>query len=138
MKHKGQKDKIGAPYIYHPLNVMRRLETEQERIVGVLHDVMEDCKVCAIDLRDLGYSGEVIEALCCVSKLPEEEGNYDAFIERIRKGPTLAIKVKLADLADNMDPTRRTEDSEKTRNRQAKYQRAVEILEQELAEREGQ
>jgi (p)ppGpp synthase/HD superfamily hydrolase len=39
---KGQTDKAGAPYIMHPLRVMLSLKTEDERIVGVLHDVVED------------------------------------------------------------------------------------------------
>ncbi len=41
--HKGQTDKGGSPYILHPLRVMMSLETEEEMIVGVLHDVVEDC-----------------------------------------------------------------------------------------------
>jgi (p)ppGpp synthase/HD superfamily hydrolase len=131
-KHKGQKDKNGAAYIYHPLNVMRRLDTDEERIVGVLHDVIEDCGVTLANLRELGYSDAVVEALDFLSKRPEEGGIYYAFIDRIRQGPVLAIKVKLADLADNMDPTRRTEDNEKTRERQAKYQIAVDMLTEAL------
>ena len=41
--HAGQVDKGGSPYILHPLRVMLSLDREEERIVGVLHDVMEDC-----------------------------------------------------------------------------------------------
>ena len=40
--HSGQLDKGGAPYILHPLRVMLRMATEEERIVAVLHDVVED------------------------------------------------------------------------------------------------
>ena len=42
--HSGQFDKAGAPYILHPLRVMLSLSTEEERIVGVLHDLVEDCE----------------------------------------------------------------------------------------------
>ncbi len=42
--HKGQVDKYGQPYILHPLRVMFRLEGEVAKIVGVLHDVVEDRK----------------------------------------------------------------------------------------------
>ena len=41
--HTGQLDKGGNPYILHPLRVMLSLNTEEERVVGVLHDVVEDC-----------------------------------------------------------------------------------------------
>ena len=40
--HQGQTDKAGSPYIGHPLRIMDRLETESEKIVGVLHDAVED------------------------------------------------------------------------------------------------
>ena len=42
--HIGQVDKGGNPYILHPLPVMLSLNSEEERIVGVLHDVVEDCE----------------------------------------------------------------------------------------------
>jgi hypothetical protein len=40
--HAGQVDKAGQPYILHPLRVMLRLSGADERIVAVLHDVVED------------------------------------------------------------------------------------------------
>nr|WP_200931688.1 HD domain-containing protein [Paenibacillus sp. Leaf72] len=49
--HEQQKDKAGHPYILHPLRVMLSLNTEEERIVGVLHDVLEDSRITADDLR---------------------------------------------------------------------------------------
>ncbi|MGZ7078608.1 MAG: GTP pyrophosphokinase, partial [Thermoanaerobaculia bacterium] len=50
-KHAGQTDKAGAPYILHPLRVMLRVSTNDERITAVLHDVVEDCGVTLEDLR---------------------------------------------------------------------------------------
>ena len=40
--HAGQKDKGGEPYILHSLRVMMKMETEEEKVVAVLHDVLED------------------------------------------------------------------------------------------------
>lgn len=40
LTHKGQTDKAGQPYILHPLRVMMRLHTTEERIVAILHDVI--------------------------------------------------------------------------------------------------
>jgi len=64
--HHGQKDKNGQPYILHPLRVMLRLESERERIVGVLHDVIEDTPTTLDDLlardgrgSDLGRAGRL-------------------------------------------------------------------------------
>lgn len=35
-------DKAGQPYLLHPLRLMRRVETETEKILAVLHEVVED------------------------------------------------------------------------------------------------
>ena len=66
--HRGQTQKAGQPYILHPLRVMFRCDSEMERIVAVLHDVVEDTGRTFDDLRRLGYSEEVLAALDCVTK----------------------------------------------------------------------
>ena len=72
--HTGQVDKGGNPYILHPLRVMLSLNTEEERIVGVLHDLVEDCEGWTWQrLQDEGFSADIIQALQSVSKTPEEE-----------------------------------------------------------------
>ena len=54
--HTGQVDKGGNPYILHPLRVMLSRNTEEERIVGVLHDVVEDCEGWKwLRLQDEGF-----------------------------------------------------------------------------------
>ncbi len=51
--HAGQVDKAGAPYLSHPMRVMRSLRGRDDRIVGVLHDVVENPRGWALDrLRD--------------------------------------------------------------------------------------
>ena len=60
--HKGQKDRTGAPYILHPLRVMLRLESDTEMIVAVLHDVIEDSSITADQLREKGFSDEIVDA----------------------------------------------------------------------------
>ena len=99
--HLGQFDKAGNEYIGHPLRVMEMGATEEEKIVGVLHDVVEDTDWTFGMLEAEGFSQEVIAALKCVTKISENE-NYDDFIERVRKNP-LATAVKINDLSDNMD-----------------------------------
>ena len=39
--HLGQTDRIGQPYILHPLRVMFRVHSQTEMMVAVLHDVVE-------------------------------------------------------------------------------------------------
>ncbi|MFQ3568508.1 MAG: GTP pyrophosphokinase [Aggregatilineales bacterium] len=98
--HRGQRDRGGAPYIYHPLRLMLAVETEAERFVAILHDVVEDSDLSLEDLRAHGYDEAIVEAVDCLTRREGEP--YQAMIERIKNNP-LARRVKLADLADNMD-----------------------------------
>ena len=124
--HKGQFDKSGKDYIGHPLRVMEMGKTEEEKIVGVLHDVVEDTEWTFEALEAEGFSQEVIAALKCVTKLSENE-NYDDFIERVRRNP-LAVAVKLNDLTDNMDIRRLPYLSDKDVKRLKKYLKAYKKL----------
>lgn len=74
--HTGQVDKAGQPYIMHPLRVMFDCETETEMICAVLHDVVEDSDITLEDLRNEGFSDEVVEVIDRLSKR-EGENNAD-------------------------------------------------------------
>ena len=124
--HKGQFDKSGKDYIGHPLRVMEMGKTEEEKIVGVLHDVIEDTEWTFDKLAEEGFSQEVISALRCVTKLSENE-NYDDFIDRVKKNP-LAVAVKINDLTDNMDIRRLPYLSDKDVKRLKKYLKAYKRL----------
>lgn len=124
--HEGQVDKAGKPYIEHPMRVMNMGKTVEEKIAGVLHDVVEDSDWTFEMLEKEGIPKDVMDALRCVTKLSEEE-DYDHFIERVKTNP-LAVKVKLNDLKDNMDITRLGEVTEKDLTRLNKYIRAYRQL----------
>ena len=124
--HKDQKDKYGAPYLGHVTRVMNAGRTDDEKMVGVLHDVVEDTDWTFEQLEAEGFSRQIVDAIRCLSKTSEDE-DYDQFIERIKKNP-LSIKVKLFDLTDNMDLRRMPEVHEKDIERLNKYLKAYRIL----------
>lgn len=124
--HRGQFDKVGNDYIQHPLRVMAAGKTTNEKIVGVLHDVVEDTNWTFERLATEGFSSEVIEALRCVTKLSEGEP-YDKFIARVKTNK-LAVAVKLNDLTDNMDIRRLPYISDKDVKRLKKYLKAYKQL----------
>ena len=124
--HRGQLDKAGNEYIGHPLRVMAMGQTIEEKIVGVLHDVVEDSAWTFEQLAAEGFSTQVIEALRCVTKQSETE-SYDKFIARIKHNP-LAVVVKLNDLTDNMDIRRLPYLSDKDVKRLKKYLKAYKQL----------
>ena len=102
------------------------VKTEEEKIVGVLHDVVEDTEWTLEALTAEGFSKEVINALRCVTKVSENE-NYDDFIDRVKKNP-LAVAVKINDLTDNMDIRRLPYLSDKDVKRLKKYLKAYKKL----------
>lgn len=123
--HRGQKDKSGEPYILHPLRVMLSLSAEEERIAAVLHDVIEDCDVTQYDLQREGFSNKVVSAVCAVSKLKGEP--WEDYVLRASKNE-IGIKVKYADIKDNMIRMHKLDD--KTRERlDEKYRYGLKILE---------
>lgn len=119
--HNGQVDKANQPYILHPLRVMLSLEMEKERIVGVLHDVIEDTNITYKYLKCEGFDDEILEAIKSVTRYGDE--TYDEFINRVKLNP-IAIKVKLADLEDNMKIDRIPNPTEKDYQRVEKYKKA--------------
>jgi len=101
--HVGQIDKGGEPYILHPLRVMYKMDTHEEMATAVLHDVIEDTDVTTAILRHFEIPEDVIIAVDLLTK--KEGQDYYDYMQLIKHN-RVAIKVKIADLEDNMDITR--------------------------------
>ena len=102
-KHKDQVDKQGIPYVFHPFIVANNMNTEDETIVALLHDIIEDTNTSVDDLRKLGFNEDIILAIDTLTH--KESDDYETYIKKIGENP-LATKVKLEDLKHNMDITR--------------------------------
>ena len=124
-KHYKQTDKIGHPYILHPLRVMMAGKTIEEKIVGVLHDVVEDTDVMLIDLAEIGFPGYIINAIDALSKRDDE--SYKESIARVKENP-LATKVKLLDIQDNSNILRSVTDLDTALRLRKKYHYAIHEL----------
>lgn len=75
--------------------------TEAERIVGFLHDVVEDTKYSFEDLADEGFSEEVISALRLLTH--DKDTPYMTYLEQIcLSGNMTAVNVKINDLKHNL------------------------------------
>ncbi len=125
--HQGQKQKDGMPYIIHPLTVMMKVETLEEKIVAVLHDVIEDTEVTLADLQEAGFADEVLAG---VELMTRTEGqDYEEYIEAISRN-AIARKVKLADMRNNIDLLRIPVVKDKDLERCRKYHRSIRYLEE--------
>lgn len=126
--HKDQMDKSGVPYVFHPFHVAEQMKDEDATIVALLHDVAEDSDYTLDDMRAMGFSETVLEAL---DLLTHREGvPYMDYVAAL-KGNRLAREVKLADLAHNSDTSRLDQMDSRMRMRLAKYSKARELLLQE-------
>ncbi len=134
--HDGQVDKAGAPYFGHVARVaanLLRLFPEaslDEHHAAFLHDVMEDCAVSADDLRGLGYSENTISIIQAVTRMKGEDISYADWISRLSKsGNAGAIRVKIADLSDNLAPARlETLNPQQAHSLSKRYNKAIKIL----------
>jgi (p)ppGpp synthase/HD superfamily hydrolase len=129
--HRGQRDKAGAPYILHPLRVMAACDSIRARMVGILHDLIEDTDWTLERLEAEGFPTDVVEGVASVTKLPEDKGpendRYLAFCRRAAAHP-LGREVKLADLDDNMDVSRLEAVDDAARKRLERYRLAVDVI----------
>ena len=124
--HAGQVDKAGMPYIGHVMRVMQAGKTIDEKIVGVLHDVVEDTTWTFDALLAEGFPVHIVDALRCVTKLSDDEP-YESFINRVKTNP-LAVAVKINDLTDNMDIRRLQTLTDADVQRLRKYLKAYQSL----------
>ncbi len=123
--HNGQLDKGGVPYIFHPYYIAIKMDSEDEIITAILHDVVEDTEVTMDDLYNMGFKKEVIDALKLLTHRKDVE--YMDYIKNISNN-NIARKVKLADLEHNSDISRIDKKSKKDYDRLDKYKKAIEYL----------
>ncbi|MBN1147521.1 MAG: HD domain-containing protein [Anaerolineales bacterium] len=118
--HQEQKDRAGMPYILHPLRVMQGMDSEMEKIAATLHDVVENTSWTTEQLKAAGFSQEVLKLVHRLTRDPDEP--YETYINRVSEDP-VAIKIKLADLEDNMDLRRLPELSDENLDWLKEYHR---------------
>jgi len=98
--HKGQMRWDGVtPYISHPIAVAEGVETDEEKAVALLHDVVEDTPVTLKDLMNMGMSDNIVNAVAILSKRKDEE--YLTYLNRVATS-RLAMIVKISDITHNL------------------------------------
>jgi len=125
--HGDQKDKAGKPYIFHPLRVMLSMQTEEEQIVAILHDVLEDTSITEDHIRR-SFGEEILQAVKSVSRRGKE--TYFDFIARAKQNP-IGRMIKIQDILDNMRPERVVCLPETERGIVRRYEKALKILRDE-------
>lgn len=129
--HKDQVDKGGHPYIEHPRAVAASLKNTEYKIIGFLHDVVEDTPITPEDLKSMGFTDRIVNSVRLVTKT--ENYVYEEYLSEIKKDEG-ARNVKMADLRHNMDLSRIPSPTEKDMKRIEKYKKSYAYLEGSIAE----
>ena len=119
--HAGQVDKAGKDYILHPMTVASYMDTDIEKTIAYLHDVLEDTDVTVDALRKI-FPNEIVDTLITLTYRKDE--SYFEYIQRVSKSK-LAKKVKVADLLHNLDITRIKEPTKQDYERLEKYKKSI-------------
>jgi (p)ppGpp synthase/HD superfamily hydrolase len=123
-KHFGQKDKSGEPYLFHVLAVGLMGSNRLERVVGFLHDVIEDTDTTHEDL--VYFVGkEIADTVLALTHKKHEP--YTEYLERIVAFGGVAPTVKLHDLLHNMSRLDKLEGEVRARLTK-KYNKALDFL----------
>ena len=89
---KDKKDKGGYPYLGHLQFVSNAFDDEDGKVVGLLHDIIEDTVVSKTILLELGFPNNIVEA---IEILTRNTDDYDEYIDSIADSNNLlAIDVK--------------------------------------------
>ena len=123
--HRGQFDKAGIDYIEHPIFVASQVDSEEEKAVALLHDVIEDSSVTAEELLNAGLPETVVTAVQILSKKKGQD--YQTYLKTVKSNP-LARVVKLADLKHNSDLSRLETITDKDLEGLEKYKKAIDYL----------
>ena len=97
--HQGQSSINGEPYILHPLRLLIKAKSNEERIITVLHDVIEKSNISLADLKNKGFDQNIINSIDSLSRRRSE--SYIEYIGRLMQNK-ISVKIKLLDLADNI------------------------------------
>lgn len=129
-------DKGGYPYLNHLMKVYKSVTSEEEKVIALLHDVIEDKDVTKKDLIEIGFPEKVANDVECLTRSKKDE--YQDYIDKVVKSGSLeALHVKMADLKHNMDLSRIKNPTEADFDRvENRYKRAYTKITNKLDEME--
>ncbi len=131
--HEGQTDRAGIAYILHPIAVSDACENIKDKIVGMLHDIVEDTDCTILMLKSLGFPCELTDAVDAISR--REGESVDDYYARVIANE-IATRVKKRDLEHNIKLTRLNTLTQKDMDRAVAYHRRLKLLTIIINERE--
>ncbi len=104
---KGKRDNSGNAETFHLQSVSNMSSSKEGKIVGLLHDIVEDHYIDLSDLLLLGFSPEIVSTINLLSRDKSVYPNYSDYITAIIESENfIAIETKLHDMLNNLCPKR--------------------------------
>jgi hypothetical protein len=127
--HNGQKDKAGEPYILHPIRVAQRMTSPFLRAAALLHDTLEDVDPLMLATTKESIRIHLGEAvLCLIGILTRYKGlSYSEYIDNLSLMAPARL-IKIADLEDNLKPSREKNGWHMPTEMRVRYEHALGIL----------
>jgi (p)ppGpp synthase/HD superfamily hydrolase len=126
IRHLGQRDKAGKPYIAHVYRVALGVwgYGEDYFIAAMLHDTVEDTPTTLDEIEKI-FGTAIRDAVDSVTRreTPRKEP-YEDFVLRSKQNPIGRI-VKISDVYDNMSPERRIEPPSDLARKMERYKKAL-------------
>ncbi|SRR5579875_444336 len=102
--HGNQRDRAGAPYLFHVMRVAMSMKTDEERALALLHDAIVSTPTLEAQMEvvrriRMHYGAEFTKTVLRLTR--NEDEPYMDYIRRLSVD-RLAVRVKLADLADDL------------------------------------
>lgn len=95
-------DKGGLPYMLHLIYVYKHVSSVEEKVVALLHDVLEDKDVSSDDLLEVGFPKKIVDDVLILTRV--KPTSYEDYIDNmIKKASREALNVKAVDLENNID-----------------------------------
>ena len=102
---KDKVDKGNNPYMEHLEYVSSHGRNETEKIIGLLHDTLEDTELTKEELLEFGFSKEIVEVIEILARTKNK--SYNEYIESIILSENeSALYIKKIDMEHNMDLSR--------------------------------
>jgi len=129
--HRGQTDKLEVAYIFHVLDVAKRVKNlgQDFEIVGLLHDAVEDAppdRPLTLDRIEAQF-GETVRYGVDGMTRREGEEYHTEYLPRVRSN-YIARAVKIADASHNISKAHLITDPTEQEQLRNKYASALEFL----------
>jgi len=120
-----QEDNLGGHFLAHSMRVAFYCHTQGQKIVALLHAVVEKSTIDSKDLIDSGFPRDIVDAV--IASIQEAGEPYLVFVQRVKQNP-LSRVVEMNNILDILDHKIPNESASSTTKRYHEYIQGLHLL----------